>query len=176
MSISVNSADSFDKWQNSKENYQKFQNDEKVESFKLFDYDSQAENLEEAYKESMKQFSQQYIDKYDKDGNGKMDYDEFISMQEAAYEEMFGEEIDMTIPGIDDAMKESFEQLNKLNPDDPDGKYIDAEEYGTFLSVVDAQDEETMDGQIDYVLFNTVPGMKGYDKALKNFYNAIWGK
>lgn len=178
MSISVNSADAFDAWQNSKDNYEKVENGKKdeIETFQLFDYNAQAENVEKAYADSMRTFSQQYIDKYDKDDNGKMDFDEFVNMQEAAYEQLFGEKIDTTIPGVTDQLKDAFGQLSNINGEEGEDQFIDAEEYGAFLSVVDAMDEGKMDGNINYFLFNAIPGLKSFPDAVKRFYNDVFNK
>lgn len=176
MSINVNSADAFDRWQNNQDNYNKVVKGEDAETFQLFDYNAQAENVAEAYAESMRTFSQQYIDKYDNDKNGKMDYKEFLAMQESAYEELFGEKLDTSIPSVDKELKASFEQLSKINAKDGEDQYIDAEEFGAFLSVVDAMDEGAMDGNIDYYLYNALPGVKGFDDAVKRFYKDVFNK
>ena len=73
-SISQRAMD-FNNWTNSSENYEKtFQKGQEVEEFQMFEFNAST------YSSDLKDFAQEYIDSFDKDGDGSWNKDEFISM------------------------------------------------------------------------------------------------
>ena len=82
-----NTAKNFDNWTNSSENYDKSINGEQVEEFSMFE----SKNLA-TYSSDLKQFSQEYINMWDADGDGAWSKEEFIAMSTA------GEGIPESIP------------------------------------------------------------------------------
>ena len=167
---SYNKAESLDKWANSKDNYYKFIQNEPVEDFQLFDYYSFGSSIDEriqGYKQEINIFSQDYINQYDIDGDNKLNIDEFIDIQSQAYNEMFGEELDLKIGAIAENLQQQFSTLSTVDQD-PDT--VSSLEFAAFLGIVDAQDGQN-DGIITYQNYNTVPMLNGYEEALKAYYN-----
>lgn len=167
----VTRADEFDQWTNSEDNYEKALAGEEVEGFQMFELDLST------YSSDLKDFSQEYIDKYDEDGDGKWSKEEFIAMASA------GE-------GIPEEYSADYEELytqlfNDLNLNTEDD-HIDAAEFASYLYVSDVDWKTfsetegdvgaSVDGKIDFVGYNTYsdPSSKNYDamkEQKENFYN-----
>ena len=64
-------ADNYNNWQNSSENFSKSCNGEKVEDFKMFDFNA------ETYSSDLKEFAQEYINKFDSNKDGKLNENEY---------------------------------------------------------------------------------------------------
>ena len=71
---SKSKTESFDEWSNSEENYNKYNSGEKVEDFKMFDF-----NID-TYIEDLDNFAKDYIKQTDVDNDGKLNLNEFIYM------------------------------------------------------------------------------------------------
>lgn len=137
-------SDKFDEWTNSEENYNKSIKGEEVDSFKMFNLDLSS------YSSDLKDFSQEYIDKYDADGDGSWNKEEFISMATA------GEGIPEQSSAEYTAL---YDQLfSDLNLDD-DKKTINAGEFASYLYAADmdwgnyAKTNDvasSIDGKLDY--------------------------
>ena len=64
----------FNEWSGGEENYNKAMNGDKVEDFKMFDFNASS------YSKDLKNFAQEYINAYDADGDSNMSFSEFVSM------------------------------------------------------------------------------------------------
>lgn len=192
-----NNALKLDAWSNSSQNYQEYIGGNQVEDFSIFDYQSLGDTPEvrgKAYGEQVQYFAQDYLNQYDTDADGEMNYSEFVDMQQKAEIEAFGESapteiteedkslLDGTMSGLKSFLNKAltvlkvnenyqtqFEQLSTL--DSEDSTTISAQEYGAFIGVADGQDDKGIDGNITYENFQTAPMQEGYDEALKNYYN-----
>ncbi len=67
-------AQEFNKWTNNTENVDKFDSNDKVEDFQMFDFNAGT------YSKDLKEFAQANIELFDKDKNGTLDKDELIDM------------------------------------------------------------------------------------------------
>ncbi len=174
-------ANKFDGWSNSKDNYENYIYAKKeIDDFTLVEgYSSLGATPEErgkAYTGKIEEFSQEYISQYDEDKNGKLDLDEFTDIQAAAYKEMYGEEMNFNL--AKDLIKERFDELNMNKADqgaNEDG-YVDAKEFATFFGMVD-----NMDGLIDgkmtydnYYMANMVSDRESVKDQLNSFYNFFY--
>ena len=175
MEIGIERAKQFDNWTNNEANYEKALNGEKVEEFKMFDFNAST------YSSDLKQFAQDYIDLYDSNGDGKWDKDEFVKMAIGEAE----------IPeGMESAYAEFFaESFKALNLDD-DEESINAGEFATMLYAADmdwnnyAQTGNiaaSLDGKADYAQYqgfsSMVEGDPSYDilrSERKDFYDAFY--
>lgn len=72
--LNIDKLAEFEKWTSSAENYEKALNGENVEDFALFDFNAST------YSKDMKDFSQNWINKYDADKDGNWNYAEFVNM------------------------------------------------------------------------------------------------
>ena len=185
MEVGLSRAQQFNNWTNNEANFEKAVNGEKVEEFKMFDFNPST------YSSDLKQFAQEYIDLYDSNGDGKWDKDEFVKMA-------LGEE---EVPeGLESAYAELFaDSFNALNLDD-DKETINAGEYATMLYasdinwdgyLLDLQSnkinsegiESYTDGKVDYLHYqgfsSLVEGDDSFDfltsKRLE-FYDKHYGK
>ncbi len=171
-------ADKFDDWTNSEANCEAALNGEEVDEFEMFDIDLST------YSSDLKDFSQEYIDKFDEDGDGAWNLQEFTNMASAGLV-------------IDDENKEAYEAMyNKmfdgLNLDD-NADSINAAEFASFLYTADVDWDTfnetegdvaaSIDGKLDYVNYQAFsslePGTEKYEdlqyqkKAFfDNFYAA----
>lgn len=100
----------------------------------------------QGYKDEMKDFSQQFIDMYELDNDGNMNYTEFVEHQNSAYEKMFGEEVGLPQEELDGLYTEHFnaQDINK------DGK-LSSDELAAQFVYFDYKKDEGLDGKIDYV-------------------------
>lgn len=64
----------FEEWTSGDKNYNKFLNEEKVEDFQMFEFEGSS------YIGDLKDFSQEWIDKYDADEDKNLNYNEFVSL------------------------------------------------------------------------------------------------
>lgn len=156
-------ADKFDEWTNSEENYEAAINGEKVDEFKMFDI-----NLA-TYSSDLKDFSQEYINKYDEDGDGAWNIDEFTNMATAG-------------AGIDEENKEEYEVLynqlfTNLNIDD-NKDVINAAEFASFLYTADVDWDNfnktngdvasSIDGKLDYLNYQTFSSLEKGTKLFED--------
>lgn len=156
-------ADKFDDWTNSEDNYNKFLAGEKTDGFKMFDIDLST------YSSDLKDFAQDYIDKFDENGDGKWNKAEFIKMATG--------NADIPVKNRKEYMA-LFDQLfDDLNLNDK--KYtIDAGEFASFLYASDmdwdgySKDSSQgiapyIDGELDWVNYQSFsslePGSENYD-------------
>lgn len=145
-------AKRFDKWTNSDKNFQKYQEGKKVKDFKMFN----AKDLS-TYSSDVNKFSQNYIKRWDADGDGAWTKDEFISMATNG-------------AGIPDECKEDYEQLfddlfDNLNLDDDDST-VSSEEFAAQLIMADINWEtydktgrdlsQSLDGKLDYGVYSSI--------------------
>ncbi len=131
--------DEFDEWTNSEENYEKFIEEKPVDEFEMFDFNAKT------YSKDLKNFAQEYLDKYDEDNDKVMNKSEFIKMASG------GEEIP----------KEPETQFNALYDDlfanlnlDENADYINAGEFASFLYMADLNLDEYINqlgtGNVDF--------------------------
>lgn len=165
----------FEEWTSSEENLEKSLNGEKVDDFEMFELDLSS------YSKDLKGFSQEYVNNWDSDGDGKWNKEEFISMSTSGQE----------IPEDQkDSMNAMFEQMfNDLNLDD-DKDSISAEEFATYLYASDMDwDNYTKTGDVassidgklnydNYQAFSALESDSNAAKTLKNerqdFYNNFY--
>lgn len=142
-------ADNFDIWTVNDTNYEKVVdgNGVSIEEFEMFDFD--APN----YSKDLKEFAQEYINKYDSNNDGNWNYDEFTNMSTGGY-------------GIDQEDTALYEELfNNLNLDD-DKQSVSAEEFASFLYVADLDLDKyietgevasSLDGKVNYLNYQFLP-------------------
>ena len=175
-----NTAKNFDKWTNSEDNYNKSINGEQVEEFSMFE----SKNLA-IYSSDLKQFSQEYINMWDADGDGAWSKEEFIAMSTA------GEGIPESIPEeTQKAYAELFDALYaNLNLDD-NKESISAGEFASYLYTADMNWEkyaetgsvaDSVDGKLDYVAYqglsSIMEGDAGFEQLQAekaDFYNYFY--
>lgn len=189
----------FDNWTNSQENYEKSLNGEKVEDFKMFDFDSSS------YSSDLKEFSQEYIDKYDKNKDENWNYSEFVDMATNSQESalglfcgkvansvlnFFGIKNEKTQLKSDmyDLFKEQFSTFSF----DDNAKKINAGEVASVLysSDLDLQNyaatgniSSSIDGKLDYNNYQSFPllgvesdSYKVIQTERSDFYNYFYGE
>ena len=175
-----NTAKNFDNWTNSSDNYNKALEGEQVEEFSMFD----SKNLG-TYSSDLKQFSQEYIDMWDADGDGSWSKEEFITMSTA------GEGIPETIPEeTQKAYAELFDALYENLNLDNNKESISASEFASYLYAADMDWEkyaetgsvaDSVDGKLDYVAYqglsSIMEGDAGYEQLQAekaDFYNYFY--
>ena len=171
-------VDEFDDWTNGEENYQAVIAGEEIEEFQMFDLDLST------YSTDLKEVAQEYIDKYDEDGDGSWNIQEFINMATAG-------------AGIEEEYKDEYETLyNQLFEDlniDEKAEAISAAEFASFLYTADVDWDNfhetggdvasSIDGKLDYMNYQSFsslePGTEQYDNLqyqkkafFDNFYAA----
>ncbi len=173
----VNRADEFDIWTNSEENYEKALLGEDVQGFQMFEL-----NLS-TYSGDLKEFSQEYIDKYDEDGDGVWSKEEFTKMAVA------GQEIPEEYAGV---YEELYSQLfTDLNIDTKDDS-INAGEFASYLYAADMDWENysqtgnvasSIDGNLDYLTYQSLSAFEPDSKAhsilqreKQDFYNNFYAE
>lgn len=147
-------ADKFDEWTSSEDNYEKSLAGEEVEEFEMFELDLST------YSSDLEKFAQEYMDKYDADGNGSWDKTEFINMASAGVE----------VPeGMEEEMNALYDQLFEgLNLDD-DKESISAKEFAAYLYASDLDWDNyvatefdvasSIDGKINYDNYQALSGL-----------------
>ena len=184
-----NKAQLFDKWTNG--NYNK-SSDGNVEPFKAVDMEG-----DKPYNQALKDFSQEYINLFDVDKNGSLNFDEFMEMscgelinQEMDfYKDYFNEE---ELAGIRQDLKEILTPMNKeyfdhLNLDEQTDE-INAGEFATMLLMGDLDLEkyeqfgissDSIDGNIDFAQYQTMSGdttTKWVKQERQDFYNYFYAE
>ena len=168
-------ADKFDKWTNSEENYKNFIEDKPVDEFEMFDFDASS------YSKDLKNFAQEYINKYDADNDSVMNKSEFVKMASG------GEEIPKEMEEQFNALYD--ELFNNLNLDEKNDE-INAGEFASFLYMADLDLENyaqtldlasSLDGKLEYgqyqALSSLLPSDKGFDilqSKKQDFYNHFY--
>jgi hypothetical protein len=148
--------DSFDDWTSSEDNYEKAVNGEDVDGFQMFDLDLNT------YSTDLKDFAQGYLDKFDEDGDGVWNKDEFITMSTSGLEDIPEE--------YQESYSELFDQLfNDLNINDKDDT-IDAKEFASYLftadldydkySQTDGDVASSIDGNLDYTNYQALSSLE----------------
>jgi len=176
-SDSVSRADEFDIWTNSEENYEKAIFGEDVQGFQMFEL-----NLS-TYSSDLKEFAQEYIDKYDEDGDGVWSKEEFTTM--AAAEQEIPEEF------ADDFEKLYSQLFSDLNIDTKDDS-INAGEFASYLYASDLDWENyaqtgdvasSIDGNLDYLTYQSLsafePDSTAYSilqQEKQDFYNNFYAE
>lgn len=177
-----NTPKNFDKWANGSDNKNKAVNGEKVEKFPMF-----AEQNAQTYPEDLKQFSQSYINMWDKNGDGAWSKEEFTAMSRSGD----------AVPIVESeetkkAYAQFYEALYKnLNIDD-DKASISAEEFAAHLYVSDVDWEkyaetgsvvDSVDGKLDYDVYqelsSVVEGDVGFQQLQiekNDFYNYFYAE
>lgn len=139
-------ADKFDDWTNSEDNYEKSLAGEDVDEFTMFELDLST------YSSDLKEFAQEYIDKYDADGNGSWDKSEFIKMA--------GAETDVP-EGMEEDMEALYNQLfTDLNIDDNKDE-ISAGEFASYLYAADLDWDNYK--ATDFDVASSIDGKLSYD-------------
>ena len=169
-----NKANRFDKWTNSKNNYQKAINGDNVKDFKMFKFNPSE------YSKNLNEFSQSYIKKYDKNNDGVWSKEEFINMATA------GE----GIPETDGATEVYNDLFSNLNIDDK-GDEISSTEFASFLYTSDVDWDkfrqtggsviDSIDGKINYINYQNLSSLSSnseQNQILKeqkeSFYNQFY--
>ena len=197
-SAATTRINNFDDWTNSEENYNKTLNGEKVEDFKMFDFDVST------YSSDLKEFSQEYIDKYDADNDKNWNYSEFVNMatnsKESAAGLFLGKVANSVLSffGIKNnktqekaQMYDMFkEQFSTFSFDD-NAKKINSGELASVLYSSDLDLENyaqtgdvasSIDGQLNYANYQTFPLLGIESDSYKviqgeraDFYDAFYG-
>lgn len=155
----------FEEWTSSEENLEKSLNGEKVDDFEMFELDLSS------YSKDLKGFSQEYVNSWDSDGDGKWNKEEFISMSTSGQE----------IPEDQkDSMNAMFEKMfNDLNLDD-DKDSISAEEFATYLYASDMDWDNyaktgdvasSIDGKLNYDNYQAFSALESDSNAAKTLKN-----
>ena len=179
MGIDINlvNAQKFNNWTNDESNYQKALNGEKVDEFKMFDFNPST------YSSDLKNLAQEYINLYDANGDGVWNKDEFVKM--AVGEEEIPEGLESAYA---DFFAKSFDALNL----DSDKDNINAGEYATMLYASDmdwnnyiatGNVASSLDGKADYTQYQVYSSMTegddGFDvlkNERKDFYDAFYAE
>ena len=198
--INIDKLAEFEKWASSEENMNKALNNEKVEDFKMFDL-----NLS-TYSKDMKQFSQDWINKYDADKDGNWNYNEFVSMatngETNATDLLFGKILNNIFGAFGiknestqlkadmyDMYKQQFDTFSFDNNKDS----INAGEVASVLYTADLDIENfnktngdvasSIDGKLNYINYQTQPTLDPssveYDNLQyqrQEFYNAYYAE
>lgn len=174
--MTVNFGANFENWFASKDNYNKALNGQSVPDFNFMQVDIKtlpADKKGEAYKIDVLNIANSRIDNYDANNNGKMELSEYINEQKAIYEKMFNEQVDMSIPGMQDTFAQTFNNCDTNR----DGS-IDEKEMAAVFAYMDAAGNDgTMDGKISYEsAFGTNWGHKDMPDVLKTYQKFIFGE
>ncbi len=194
---STTRADNFDEWTNSEENYDKNIKGEKVDDFKMFDFNAST------YSSDLKEFSQEYVNKYDQDKDGQWNQSEFINMAtngKDSYNSLVMAKVTNTFLSLFGIKNQDLqtksdqydllqEQFNTFNFDG-DGSKINAGEFASVLYSSDLDLDNyaktgdvasSIDGKLDYVNYQTYPmldtesdGYKTIHKERSDFYNNFY--
>lgn len=170
-------VDKFDEWTNSEENFNKSNSGENVDDFQMFEL-----NLS-SYSSDLKDFAQEYLNKYDTNGDGEWNKEEFVSMASANQE-------------ISEEFKAEYEALydqlfSDLNLDD-NKDTINAGEFASYLYAADMDWDNysstldvasSIDGKLDYnnyqALSSLEPGSSAHAKLQaekQDFYNNFYAE
>ncbi len=156
-------ADKFDDWTNGEDNFNAVVAGEEVEEFEMFDLDLST------YSTDLKEFSQEYIDKYDEDGDGSWNIQEFTNMASAGAE-------------IDEEYKDEYQALYQqlfedLNIDD-NADAINAAEFASFLYTADVDWDNfyetdgdvasSIDGKLDYLNYQSLSSLERGTEQYEN--------
>ncbi len=152
-------VDEFEKW-NSTKNAEKYLQGEQIEDFQMFDFEN---GDYEEYFSKLKDFSQEYINKYDKDGDKSLSKEEFIELGmsgidfDKEYVESLGYEYsEETAKMLEDNQKSILSILYKgFNMNDQEG--IQADELASQFLVADFYDDPDgrPDGKINFETYNS---------------------
>ena len=152
-------VDEFEKW-NSPENAVKFLFGEEIEDFKMFDYEK---GNSDDYFSKLNDFSQEYINKYEADGDKSLDKDEFIALGmsgmsfDKEYVEALGYEYNLeTAEILENNQKAILSILYEgFLMNDKDG--IQADEFASQFLMADYFDapDGTSDGKINFNTYNS---------------------
>ena len=168
-------ADEFDEWTNSEKNYNDFLEYKPVDEFEMFDFDASS------YSKDLKNFAQEYLNKYDADNDGVMNKSEFTKMASGGME--IPKELEAEYNALYDVL---FDNLNL----DEKKNEINAGEFASFLYMADLDLDNyaktldvasSLDGKLDYgqyqALSSLLPGDKGFDilqSEKQDFYNNFY--
>ncbi len=170
----ITKADELNNW-NSDETLDKYLAGETVEDFEMFDASDKSQ-----YLSNIKQFAQEYIDKYDSNGDGVWSEDEFATM---AHDNVEGE--------VTDEHLALYSQLFNDFQMDEESDNINAGEFASQLMMGDLDWEsfaagadamDVLDGKLDFYNYNSVaadPFNETYQSELAirtKFYDAFFAE
>lgn len=143
-----------------------------IEDFEMFDYDIKDQDFQ-GYAEDIEQFSKEIINKYDKNGDGELDIDEYGQFHH-------------DIKGKESTVRASFDTFNVNGYDDKSDKTITAQEFASNLTNADKETKfigydcvsETKDGKLDAARLNKlVNNPQSYDRTnAENFFKNNYEK
>ncbi len=165
--FAITAGDKLNNW-NSNDNMDAYCAGEEIDDFAMFDYDK------ETYINDIKNFAQEYINKYDSDGNGVLSFEEYSEMLSEGFDEEYN-----------DAFNTAYQTLFEDFQMDSDKESISADELASQFLISDIDWDnlgdkdylDGVDGKLNFVAYNTIaadPSLEGYDNtvdARKFLYN-----
>lgn len=167
--------DNFDMWSTSSPIVNSIMKFFGLGDFKMFDFNA------ETYSSDLKEFSQEWIDKYDADKDGNWNYNEFVSMSTNGKQ---------NVDDLDEATNKMFMEQFQTFSFDENSDSINAGEVASVLYSSDLDLDNyaktgdvasSIDGKLDYNNFQTYPMLdtesdeyKTIHKERSDFYNNFY--